>query len=276
MNLLRAVGQSRRARAAVVVATSVAFTLAKPGLILGQSPNPAWYMYDSRPYNGQPPIYPGEPTNPHAYVVEGLGAGQCGTSTLYTEAKIEGQTVNWVNASQNTVTEITPQATCASLATYEAEMDRIVDYVEAHAAAKAPQYWAGLMIDEEPGFSFTASQLESLNNHHAVKMGGTPGLSWFFLEDQPNGWVLATYNAILNAGAGWPAPQVYSQSMANAVNSECSTYSQCRNLVTVWTAATPSWNDPEYTYPRVNGPSWYTSYSSWFPGDGWWNGYRNQ
>ncbi|HEX5241515.1 MAG TPA: hypothetical protein VFW20_11005 [Candidatus Limnocylindrales bacterium] len=174
------------------------------------------------------------------------------------------------------MTEFTPQATCASIATYEAEIDRIVAYVEANAAANAPVDWAGVMLDEEPGYGYTASQYESLNNHLYSTMSGTAGMSWFFLEDQPNGWALSTYNAIVLAGGGWPAPQVYSSSMASAVNNECSTYSQCRNLVTVWSGATPSWNDPEYTLPRINGPAWNTTYSGWFPGQGWWNGYRNQ
>lgn len=35
--------------------------LASPGLITAQSsPSPSWYMYDSRPYNGYPPKFPGE------------------------------------------------------------------------------------------------------------------------------------------------------------------------------------------------------------------------
>lgn len=265
-----------RSKTLIGLALSAGSLLWAPGLISAQSsPSPDEYMYDSKPLAAAPPQYPGEVDIPRAIVVEGLGAGHCGTSTDFTEAKIEQSTVTWLNNFYNVVTEITPQANCASLSTYEGEIDRIVAYVEAHASAFAPTNWAGIMIDEEPGYGFTVSQLESLNNHMASTMSGTPGMSWFFLEDQPNGWVLSTYNAILAAGTGWPAPQAYSLSMVNAINSECSTYSRCRNLVTVWNAANPQWNDPEYTLPRVNGPAWNTTYGSWFPGHGWWNGYRN-
>jgi hypothetical protein len=260
----------------LVLTCAISALLVAPALALAQSsPAASWYMFDSRPFNGYPPKFSGESNNPQAVVVEGLGAGQCGTSTLYTEAKIEQQTVAWVNSFTPTVTEITPQATCASLSTYEAEIDRIVAYVEANAGAEAGDFWAGIMIDEEVGYGFSVSSLESLNNHLTSTMSGTPGMSWFFLEDQPNGWSLSNYNSILAAG-GFPAPQAYTSSMATAVDNECSTYSRCENLVTVWDGATPSWNDPEYTLPRINGSAWHTTYSAWFPGQGWWNGYRNQ
>jgi hypothetical protein len=180
-----------------------------------------------------------------------------------------------VNGFTNTITEISPQSYCASLSAYEGLINRIVTYVESHATANAPQFWAGIMLDEEPGFGFSAANLESLNTYVFNLMFDTPGMSFFFLENQPNGWGLSTYNAIL--GSGWPAPQVYSSSMRTAVNSECSTYGKCTNLVTVGNLSTiGSWSDPEYTLPRVNGSAWSTTYYDWNPGQGWWNGYRNQ
>ena len=214
---------------------------------------------------------------PQAVVVEGLGAslGNCPNNN-YTEAKIESQTVAWINSVTPTVTEITPQAYCASLSAYESLISRIVSYVESYASNPGNQ-WAGIMLDEEPGYEFSASSLEALNNYVSRVMASTPGMSWFFLEDQPNGWTLSTYNAILDAGSGWPAPQVYSSSMLSAVNGECSTYGKCTNLVTVGNLSSISpWNDPNYTLPKVNGAAWSTSYSSWLPYLGWWNGYRNQ
>lgn len=268
---------SRRVRAGVSLLACAASLLWAPALINAQTnPDAFYYAYDSRPFNGYPPTYPGEVIGPDAVVVEGLGAGLCGTSTLYTEAKIEQQTVSWLNANYNTFTEITPQANCGTVSDWEGVVDRIVAYVEAHAPAYAPTNWAGIMLDEEPGYLLTATQLESLNNHVHTTMAGTPGMSWFFLEDQPNGWALATYHAILAAGSGTPAAQAYSSSMVNAINNACTTYSDCINLVTVWNGATPSWNDPEYTLPRVHGAAWFTTYGTWHPGDGWWNGYRNQ
>lgn len=242
-------------------------------------PSPTYYMYDSRPNNGYPPLYPGQSLNPQAVVVEGVGArlgGSClNYSTDYSEANIKAQTVAFINNYDNVVTEVSPQAYCGSLSAYEALIDRIVSYVETYAGSLAPQYWAGIMLDEEPGFQFSASDLEALNNHVYNTMHGTPGMSYFFLEDQPNGWGLSTYNAIL--GFGWPAPQVYSSSMLNAVNSECTTYQRCTNLVTVGNlSGIGSWSNPSYTLPQVTGSAWSTTYSHWLPYYGWWNGYRNQ
>ncbi len=268
-----------RAELALLVALVVVAATLGAGTILAQtSPSPSYYAYDSRPNNGYPPKYPGEANNPQAVVVEGLGArlgGGClNESSAFSEANIKSQTVAFINDYDNVITEISPQEYCASLSSYEALIDRIVSYVEAHATSPG-QFWAGIMLDEEPGFGFSVSELKLLNAHVKSTMSGTPGMSWYFLEDQPNGWSLAHYDAIL--GSGWPAPQVYSSSMKSAVNNECSTNGVCENMVTVGNLGSiGSWSDPEYTLPKVNGPAWSTTYSHWLPYYGWWNGYRNQ
>jgi hypothetical protein len=238
---------------------------------------PTRYFYDSRPNNGAPPTFPGQSSGPQAYVVEGLGAAQGGscTSTNYTEAKIRDQAVSLLNGNHNTVIEITPQKYCASLTTYENLIDRLVTYVLAHTTNASTRF-GGIMVDEEPAYGFSATELESLNHWLDQRLISTPGITWYFTEDQPNGWSLSTYDAILWNSS--PAPQVYSQSMANAVNAECSTNFVCQNLVTVGNISNIApWNSPSYTLPKVNGDAWCVTYSEWGTcSTGWWNGYRNQ
>jgi hypothetical protein len=243
--------------------------------------SPAHYMYDSRPTVGWPPTYTGESKGTEAVVVEGIGVlGGC-AGTNYTEALVKSKTVSWINSSKRTVTEITPQTACdTSISHYESLIDRIVDYVEANAPALAPQYWAGIMLDEEPGYGFTLAQLEALNDHVDSKMTSAPGMSWFFTEAEPYGWgSVASYDALVNRStrASMTAPQVYNSNFLSWVNTECSTYGVCRNLVTVGNLSMlGSYADPEYTLPKVDGSAWYTPYTQWFPYEGWWNGYRNQ
>jgi hypothetical protein len=189
--------------------------------------------------------YPGTPGK----VVEGLGLGSC----LFSVSRVETATVNSLNKSYRTVTEISPQSYCGGIAGYKSKIRAIYNYVEAHTA-RAAAYWAGFMLDEEPGFGFSASQLENLNGYVASLMNASPGLSWYFTENQPNGWSLSAYNSIV-AGS-WLAPQVYSTSMANAVNAECSTYGRCMNDVTVDGVASAPWNSPAHVTGLISGSSW--------------------
>jgi hypothetical protein len=222
-----------------------------------QSPTPTTYMEDSRPGVGFP-------SGAGAIVVEGLGVlGSCAGS-YYSESQVKSATVNHLNQNQQTVTEITPQAYCGSISAYEGLVSRIKSYVETYASNPG-RYWAGFMLDEEPGYQFSASSLETLNNDTENVMVNTPGLSWYFQEDQPNGWVLSTYNNIL--GYSWPAPQIYSSSMASATNSECSTYGNCTNLVTMDTQMAYPWDDRDYVTGLVHQTPWSIgswSYTNWF------------
>ncbi len=210
--------------------------------IVAQSgPSPSYYMYDSRANNGYPPKYPGESNNPQAVVVEGtglhLGGGCLNSSTAFTVSSVEQQAVAWINSYTPTIIEVTPQEYCASLSAYESAIDTITAYVKSHAASLLPGLWGGFMLDEEPGYGFSVSQLESLNTHVAGQMSGVPGMAWFFTEDQPTGWSsntatnLADYDGIL--GVSFPAPQVYNSNFLAVVNNECSTNSVCRNLATI-------------------------------------------
>jgi len=208
----------------------------------------------------------------NAGVVEGLGSLSC-SGSYYSKAQIEDQTVSWIDQDLQTITEISPQTTCGSLSDYETLLNDIASYVEKNASDPG-RYWGGLMLDEEPGFGFSASQLETLNGYVASLMGSTSGVSYYFTEDQPNGWTTATYNSVVSSS--WLAPQVYSQgsdSMATAVNEECSTYNQCINLVTVDPALASPMNSPTYVTGLIDGTPW--SDSTWGTGY-WYNKWRAQ
>ncbi|HEX9044432.1 MAG TPA: hypothetical protein VF802_05330 [Candidatus Limnocylindrales bacterium] len=256
-------------RSALAVALSVPLS-AFAQTALAQSPAPTYYMDDSRPGNSFPPNAPYTSGPAGAVVVEGLGSINC-SGSYYSQSQIESAAVQWINASYNTVIEISPQTACGTLSQYESLVNGITTYVEGHASYPG-QYWGGFMLDEEPGFGFSASDLESLNIYTQGVMKTTPGMSWYFTEDQPNGWGLSTYNAILESS--WPAPMAYTTSMVNAINAACSTYSVCTNLVTVDTNFSYPWNDYQYVTPLVNGTPWQTSY--WAAAYYWWNAYRNQ
>lgn len=215
-----------------------------------QSPGYSVKMRDFAPGSG----YPGT----SAKVVEGLGMGSC----LYSASQIETATARSINNSYRTVTEISPQPYCVTngVASYESKIHSIYGYVESHTS-RAGTYWAGFMLDEEPGFGFSASKLETLNSYVGQLMNASPGVSWYFTENQPNGWYLSTYNNIVRGS--WLAPQVYSYSMANAVNAECSTYGRCFNDVTVDGVASYPWNSPGWVTGLIRGAAWYANASAW-------------
>lgn len=220
-----------------------------------QSPTPIYQMGDSYPGNAFPPAS-------NAVAVEGLGSLGCS----YSESSIKSATVYWTSLSNRVATEISPQSACGTISQYESLINGIKNYVETYGTNPGT-YWAGFMLDEEPGFGFTASQLETLNAYVETIMAGTPGMSWYFQEDQPNGWILSTYNTIL--GNSWPAAQAYTSSMVGAMNAECSTYGKCQNLVTIDSYLASPWNSPTYVTGLVNGTPWSNSY--WGAGNNWYN-----
>lgn len=263
----------RRLRATVALIFTASLLVSSAARVGAQSPSPTVYSFDSASTQGWPPTARNTTTAPSAVVVEGVGANAAcpGFDNRYTPANIESKTAYWVNNAKQTITEITPETVCSgSLTYYKNTISAIVNYVEAHASANVGTYWGGIMLDEEPGYGLSASSLESLNSYVDSLMSGTPGISWYYTEDQPNGWGLSTYNAIL--ASSYPAPQVYTSSMLGAVNSECSTYSKCLNLVTIDSAFTTSWGNPSWVLPQVNGTPWEVSY--WNHGASWWNEWR--
>lgn len=239
----------RASRLAVALAAAVAIAI--PGSLASNATH-AWAQSPSFTVRMKDYAPTGTPPGTLGKVVEGLGMGSCS----YSVSQIENATLLDIDTSYDTVTEISPQSYCTSISGYESRLDNIKSFIEQHANNPG-RYWAGFMLDEEPGFLFTPSQLETLNNYVASIMVGTPGLSWYFEEDQPNGWSLSTYNTILEGS--WPAPQVYSSSMANAVNSECNTYGECTNDVTVDGNASYPWDSASYVTGLINGSAWYST-----------------
>jgi hypothetical protein len=259
--------QMTRRGAARVVSAVVA--LGVTGLLLAatgtaQAPTPGSFMEDSRPGNSWP-------SGAGSAVVEGLGSLNC----PYSESSIETQTVNWINAGHWVSTEISPQSACGTIAAYESLLTRIKNYVEANA--KSPgNHWAGFMLDEESGWGFSVSQLTTLNQYVENMMVNTPGMSWYFTEDFPNGsngdWTLAQWNTML--GSSWPAPQVYNSYMITFTNNECSVYSNCTNDVTVNSQGASPWNSPSWVTSQIHGAPWSNGY--WNASLNWYNLWRAQ
>lgn len=256
----------RRARLSGLVLLSLVVVglLAFVGGAAAQSPAPAHEMEDSRPGNGWP-------TGAGSAVVEGLGSLSCS----YSSSSIQSQTVSWVNAGHWVSTEITPQSTCGSISQYESLLNGIKNYVEANATNPG-SHWAGFMLDEESGYGFTVSQLETLNSYVESIMVNTPGMSWYFTEDFPNGsggdWNLAQWNGVLMNS--WPAPQIYNSYMITFENNECSTYGNCTNNVTIDSQEAYPWNDSTWVPAQINGTPWSTSY--WNSSYYWYNMWRPQ
>ena len=259
--MMKSIGKNLNAGIGVISAVLFLLFLFANPIVNAQSPAPTSWMEDSRPSVG---YYYGA----NAGIVEGLGSLGC-SGAYYSQSQIENQTVSWINANRQTITEISPQLGCGSISQYESLISNISSYVESHSSNPS-RYWGGIMLDEEPGFSFTASQLETLNNYVYSVMASTPGVSFYFTENQPNGWPLSTYNSII--GGSYPAPQVYSQganSMAAAVNTDCSQYGYCTNLVTIDTANSYPMNNPSYitgSSGLITGTPWTTT--AW--GNGYW------
>lgn len=247
-----------------------------PPAAKAQSPSPTLYAYDSASTQGWPPTAPNTSTSPSAVVVEGIGTNDAcpGFDGRYKVSTIESKTVYWVNNHKPTITEVTPETSCGgTLSHYESVISTIVNYVEAHASSNVGTYWGGMMLDEEPGYGFSASVLETLNAYVRNLMAGEPGISFYYTEDQPNGWGASVYNAIVVGS--WTAPQVYSSLMLNAVNVSCATYGECSNEVTIDTQLSPTtWGKASWVLPQVNGYPWEVSYAAWGSGAGWWNEWR--
>lgn len=256
---------STRLLRGLAVVTLVVGTVAfVAGTAQAQSPTPNWYMMDTPPRGPFPPEAPYQTHTANAVVVFGWGSLTC-VSAPYTQINIENSTTYWMTHGDQVVTNLNPQSACSggSIAPYETEIHAIEQDVESKGTDPG-RYWGGFMLDEEPGYGFTKTQLESLNSYVNSLMSGTPGLSWYFTEDQPNGWDLSTYHQIVTGS--WLAPQVYTTSMLAAVNTGCSIYSMCENDVTVSANTGATWGDYRTVTGEVNGTPWYNSV--W--GSGYW------
>lgn len=229
-----------------------------------QSPTPQWYGYDTAPGEGFPPTAWYASHGANAVVVEGLGSLAC---TSFTATSIENYTNLWVDYDYQTITEITPQASCGTITQYKDLVFAI--WAKAEDTADDPgRYWGGIMLDEEATYDFSPSTLESLNDGILTLMEKASGVSWYYEEDQPNGWYLSTYRAIL--GFSRQAPQAYTATMVGAINDMCGAYQVCTQMVTVDQNWPYPWNDYQWVTGQIFGVPW--SNSTWGTGY-WWNAF---
>lgn len=139
-------------------------------------------------------------------------------------------------------------------AAYENLLKGIRNHIERYGRNPA-SHWLGFMLDEESGFGFSVSDLETLNRYVTLLMLPEPGYSWWFSENFPNGsngdWTVSQYGAI--AGPSWAAPQVYNSYMVSFINRYCHGYLVAYNTVCI-NDVTAYPNGP-YGYPYNNGPA---------------------
>jgi hypothetical protein len=236
---------------------SVAVNFTVPALAQSPSPNATFLDWAPSTYN----------TSTTGTVVEGLGMGACS----YSLSSAESETVKYINNSKPVITEISPQSGCDSLSAYESLITSLTNYVSAHAS-KASTWWGGVMLDEEPNFGFTVSNLESLNNFTENEVTGTiGGLAYLFTEDATwsGAWDQAQWNAIVNIGE--PTPQVYNSYMVGIANNDPLGY----NLVTYNPSAGSPFNSESYTVGQVHGGPYFNTFgssSSWY----WVNKWQSQ
>jgi hypothetical protein len=214
------------------------------GGAMAQSPAPNAYFEQWAPGSY------GDNTN--GLQVEGLGSLGCGAS----ESSIEAQTVYDINTDhQATITELSPQSVCGSIGQYESLASQIASYVEANAGSRAPNLWGGILLDEEPAFGFSISQLETLNTSVNNTMLNTPGISFWYADqgNSPGYWTQAQYDDLTDNGVyyGIPAPQVYNSFQAEQANDSGFNY----QMVVCWPDATYPWDAGCTTgkFPHTNG-----------------------
>lgn len=232
-------------------AAPVAIGLVAAGVLLGgsfagaQSPAPNAYFLDWAPGN--------HTSTTNGLQVEGLGGINC----TYSQSSVESATVYDLNTRhQATITEISPQSYCGSISQYESLINGITTYVEDYASSEANHLWGGFLLDEEPGFDFSYSQLVTLNTYVQNRLNSTPGITWWY-ENQGNCsgcWTQAEYDNLTYISgqySGNPAPQVYNDFMRDQANSSGFNF----QMVNCWAGAPYPYDvgcSVGY-YPHANG-----------------------
>jgi hypothetical protein len=231
-------------RALTLATGLVALAALGAGDAMAQSPAPNAYFLDWAPGN--------HTSTTNGLQVEGLGSIGCS----YSQSSIESAAVYDLNTRrQATIIEISPQSYCGSISQYESLVNNITNYVEKYASTHAGNLWGGFILDEEPGFSFTYSQLMTLNTYVSNRLISTPGVTWWY-ENQGNCsgcWTQAQYDnlTLSNSYAGIAAPQVYNNFMRDQANNSGFNY----QMVNCWSGA-PYPYDVGCTvgmYPHTNG-----------------------
>lgn len=239
----------RWAAAAAAVALGCALAVAGPAsLALAQSPKPNVGALDFRPGNFN--------THHTGAVVEGVGMGAC----AYSLSSVESATVRYIRARKPVWTEISPQSGCASLSSYKSMIHSLIHYVESRDASGARNWWAGVMLDEEPNFGFSVSSVISLNTYVNHQMIHVPGSAFVFTEDATwaGAWSESQYNRIIANTVA--APQVYNSYMVGIVNRSSPLLGL--NLVTWTKTAGFPFNRESYVTGQIHGAPYKNSFGT--------------
>jgi|HubBroStandDraft_3_1064219.scaffolds.fasta_scaffold23826_2 hypothetical protein len=236
---LKPARRGRRAIAITAIALGGLWAVAGPAsLAFAQSPKPNHHFLDWRPsvFNTR---------SSQGVVVEGVGSGRC----AYSFSSIEKATLRYVRAKKPVWTEFSPQSHCASVKSYESMIHSLIHYVESKAPSDAKTYWAGVMLDEEPNFGFSAASVISLNKYANAQTGKLPGITFVSTEDATwkGAWSQRQYDNIVHGTVA--APQVYNSYMVGIANNS----HVSENLVTVNPAMPHPFNSASYVLGRVKG-----------------------
>lgn len=211
-----------------------------------QSPTPNVSFTDVAPGMAAP--------STNGVIVEGLGLfGTC----AHRLAGLKSSTVQFINAGRATISEISPQGYCGTLSQYQSAVTELINYVEANAPA-ASRLWGGIMLDEEPDWAFTVTQLQTLNTYVSNAMSNTPGISWWYTENATwaGGWSQSQYNSIV--GGSIAAPQIYNSYMVAIANTSGKVF----QLVTSNANAQYPFNSAAYADGQINGAPYYQQFGT--------------
>lgn len=256
------VWRGRRAIAITAIALGGLWAVAGPAsLALAQSPKPGHHFLDWRPgvFNTK---------SSQGVVVEGVGSGAC----AYSFSSIEKATLRYVRAKKPVWTELSPQYHCAHLDGYKSMIHSLIHYVRSKAPTDARKYWAGVMLDEEPGFGFKVPTLISLNKYAIAQTAKLPGVTYVATEDAtwPGAWSQRQYDNIVHGTIA--APQVYNSNMVRTVNNS----HESVNLVTVDPKMPHPFNSASYVLGRVKGSPYVAAFGAGTKNTYWYNVWQSQ
>jgi hypothetical protein len=229
-----------------------------PAIIAGaQSPTPASKMTNVVSSDSYPTGY-------GVGIIEGLGfIGSCSYDP-YTIGDLETAAVNWIDASHQTIVEITPQTSCgASLSLYESRLNTLSAYIKSNVTATAfTRYWGGFMLDEEPGYwasgqpSVSYTFFTTLNSYVYNNLSYStlsPYSELSNLTVASHGWTQSQYESIATNGQSTAAPQIYNANILANQNSLVTNY-LVPTLVTCYPSGYPSYSNYATCADALAGP----------------------
>jgi len=179
----------------------------------------------------------------------------------------------WINAGERTIIEVSPQTVCTTSTTdYINAIGELTAAIAlgASSSAQFSTYWGGVMLDEEPGFGFGASDLQTLNTgvYNSDLVGGKLFTESF---NEPGAWTQAQWESITwGTGSIYiPAPQIYNSNMTAYTNQAFADgYSSGQTDVTCDQGLSAPYNSCSYASNVIGGVPW--NWSNW-AGDYWEN-----